>query len=160
MAPSDVDGPAGLRIHQIVFGGLIAGLAGFLVFATLSTTEPFDPTAILEAETVWLTVISIFGLAILATVPGLSEILIRRTAAEFRGREPAPEELLQAYYVFVILRGALVEGLGFFGVVLFFALRVHLGLLVGLAALLILLVMFPTRDRFRNYCDRLSGGPV
>lgn len=150
-----------LETIQLLYGSLVVGLLVFVGIVPFLAEYAFGPERVLGGEGIWLTATSIFALGIVASIGAVGRVMLRRARAELRG-DPAPEreDLLRLYLPYVVMRGALIEGLGFFGGTVYLVSELGLGLLVALVALAGLLVTFPTRDRFRAYRDRLSGGPI
>lgn len=140
---------------------MIVGLMVFLGVISLLADQPFEPSRLWEGDPIWRMTTALFALAIVASVPGMSAVMIRQARTRLRGRpSPSRGDLLRLYFPYVVVRSALLEGLGFFGAAVFLVSGLDLGLLVAVAAIAGLVLIFPTAVRFRNYCDRLSGGPV
>lgn len=150
-----------LETIQLVVGSLIVGLVVVLGVVSFLAEAPFDPAGLWRGQSIWLATVSFFALAIVASVTGLSRVMIRQARSRLRGRpEPSRQDLLRLYFPYVIVRCSLVEGLGFFGAVVFLVSGTMLGLLLAIVGIAGLILIFPTRDRFRSYCDRLAGGPL
>ncbi len=146
---------------QRLYGALVVGLAVFVAMVPFLSEHAFDPPGDLAGREIWLMTTSIFALAVVASIGGVGRVMMQRARTELRGRSsPEHEDLLRLYFPYVVVRGALIEGLGFFGAVVYMASGLGLGLLLAVAAIAGLVVTFPSRDRFERYRDRLSGGPI
>ncbi|MDX1644265.1 MAG: hypothetical protein R3244_07915 [Thermoanaerobaculia bacterium] len=150
-----------LEVIQRLYGALVVGLAVFVAIVPFLSRHAFDLPGEVAGREIWLMTTSVFALAILVSIGGVGRVMIQRARTELRGRSaPESEDLLRLYFPYVVVRGALIEGLGFFGAVVYMVTGLGLGLLVAVAAIAGLVVTFPTRQHYERYRDRLSGGPI
>lgn len=144
-----------------VYGALVLGLLAFVGVASLLSERVLALATGAGGNGVWRMATSIFALASVASVGGVGRAMPRRARARLRGRAaPGRDDLLRLYVPYVLVRGALIEGLGFFGATVYMVSGLCLGVLVAAAAIGGLLVTYPTRERFRGFRDRLTGGPT
>ena len=152
-----------VRTMQIICGMLAAGVVTFLVIVLVINGPP---DAAVQPDVITYVSIGFFLVILMAAliVPGA---MLKGQLAQIAGgtwKPPAqlpPEhdvssesaKLLMAYQMHMIVRLAMFEGAGFFGLVAYLVEGHWLALGVAICALALLLSRFPTRSRLENWAE-------
>jgi hypothetical protein len=152
-----------VRTMQIICGSLAAGVVAFLVVVLVQNGMPDE-----AARPGVMTYLSVgFFLIMLVTSLIVPRIIVQGQFKQIAlGTWKPPQQLpagydlssesaklLMAYQTHMIVRLAMIESAGFFGLMAYFLEGHWLALCVGIAALALLLSQFPTRGRLENWAD-------
>jgi hypothetical protein len=144
-----------VRTGQIVIGGLMAGLVFFsvvIVITKLTSDMSGDP----QLENLLLAVLAVMGVgcaAGYAVVRGALVKELRGRAAELRQVEDPASRVVDAYQLFVVRGGGLIEGPGFFALVTHLVSGSVAALAGAALALICLGLHFPTVAKIRRIVD-------
>jgi hypothetical protein len=152
-----------VRTMQIICGTLAAGVVVFLVVVLVLRGTP-DPAA--QPGLVTYVSVGFFLVILMAAMIVPRSIVQGQLTQIARGTWKPPQQLpanydvssesaklLMAYQTQMIVRLAMLEGAGFFGLVAYFLEGHWLALGVGICALALLLSQFPTRGRLENWAE-------
>ena len=131
-----------LKTLRIVHGALIIGLINFLVISVIFNNLDGEP--ILVDKTLSTNILLAFN------VLALSAIVVGTTISRKRIsnlNELSLQEKMEKYRSITVLRSAFFEGAGFLFTVGYFILASQAFLLEALSVLLIMIFLFPTKDR-------------
>ncbi|MBU0638306.1 MAG: hypothetical protein KKB50_05530 [Planctomycetes bacterium] len=149
-----------LRVAQIVIGAMIVGLGAFAAIIMLLQAPPSD----LQPQTV---TVLLLGLAGLGGTQLVAYFFLRRAlwrsarqAFEEANDRPIPvAALFQRLFLLTLVSAALAETFGMFGLVVYSGTRVWLALIAPALALLALVALLPTPDRFARFVEDVTGQP-
>jgi hypothetical protein len=152
--------PAGtLGTGRVIIGALILGLvAATGVMYALVASGHATPSA---SGSVLLLVLAVLWPSTLATSVVLSRAWVRQARADWQQSGGDRESLLPRFLALTILRGALLEGSGIFGAVVYMMTGQGAALLAPvLSAGLMLTMVFPTRERFEGFVRDVTAAGV
>jgi hypothetical protein len=152
-----------LRSLQIMVAVLIMGLVIFSAVAAglvLSGSMPPPGGPGPAAAPVFLTVMGVLTLVTLAASFVMRGVIVAGARKKFETGEIPEDGVIPQYQVATVLRAALAEGPALFGAVIVMITGNWLGFAGTAFGLLMLLVVFPTRDRRDGFVRDVTGrGP-
>jgi hypothetical protein len=142
---------------RLVLRLLVAAMAGgMLVFAAIAIVAVTAGSVTLNSEltTTLLAVLGLFAVGALVAYAVVRRSIVSK-ARQIREQQSSKEDptaaLLPTYSVVTIVSGALAEGFGLFGTVVFLLTGSWPALAAPVLALLALAAIFPSRDRLSRF---------
>lgn len=148
-----------LRVIQILVGALMMGLLTASVVMALLVVIGHAPPSPAHAKTFAIVVPGLFVATLAASIV-VGRALQTQARQQWDATSPPKDAVtfvMPKFEVQSILRGALLEGPGLFGAVATMLTGEYLFLVVPGLSLLGLAATFPTRDRVRDFVDRVTG---
>ena len=150
MAPDGID--SAVFKTRIVVYALAAGVGGFGAVAYfLVHRGSFVTDSSLRTPLVGAMGALVIG--ILVGLPKIERALTSRAAQSVID----PADGLTAYSMLIILRSAMIEGVGLFGGVIYLLTGSQIGLVAVLGSIVLLLGKMPTRDQAEEFLHRISS---
>lgn len=149
-----------LRTLQVTVAGMCIGMLAFTVFATVSVlTDIFEIEY--QPASLFLTVLGTMAVGELVAFLMLRQVMLKNIREQL---EPQTQEgqrdrtLIRSYSTFTIIEGAMVEGLGLFGaLIVLLTGRLEILVAPGLAIVLMIMLVFPTKDKFAGFVTAVTG---
>jgi hypothetical protein len=147
-----------IRQGQFLVGGLIAGLTSFsavTAYLVLSGNSPVPTGA--PSTSFLLIAMGVLTLATTAASFAIAAMTVSGLRKQSDSRLLDEDTLFPRFLTTVILRGALAEGPAFFGTIIVLITGSWVGFAGSTWGLLLLLLVFPTRDRFDSFFRNVTG---
>lgn len=146
----------GLANLRIMMAPLMGGLTLFIVIVWLVADASFEASSITSPEPFWL--FALLGFVVLEAVFYVvgSRLVVSQARTRHASKPLTDEEIVGEFVKATLIRAALIEGLGFFGCVVFLVAAQGLGLLVAALCVFGLLATFPTDGRYRSFREALT----
>jgi len=143
-----------LRVLQLVVGAIACGLLGCAAVSIVLVTQRWimPRTEIEHALLMALLAVAVAQAAAFGLVGRLIAGSLRRKV-----EGGAAVDSAAAFSTLTIVRGAAVEAVGLFAVVVFLLTANWTVLVVPVACMLILATLFPTRDRLERFAAHVTG---
>lgn len=148
---------AAVRITQILVAAMLGGMLAFSAVAAAigpkSSPSPDTARTLLLVAAGILLVTSILGTAV------IPRAFAAQARARLRGAQPEdmPAIAYPLYQTSCILRTAMLEGPGLLGAFIVLTHGSTLALAIPAAAAAILILTFPTNDRFARFIEQATG---
>ncbi len=145
-----------LTALRIVVGALAIGMISLVVIMQVlpTDTEPIEPK---------IMAIAIAGIAVMELGAYFALRMAMYSAARKRHEDSNGKPIAivtQLYVSFTILSAAMAEGVGLFGAVASYVCAERLFLIAPGAALVSLVLIFPTAGRFAQCYESVTGNPL
>lgn len=152
-----------LKVAQILMLALIGGLVSFTavtIFLNITGAPPQPPQPPQGQQNILM--LALVGLCVLETpVFFLAPMMILKSHAPKWAAAESDEEretlVLTVLQTISIIRGALVEGIGLFGTVIYLLEREPLVLIAPAFAIVVMIGLIPTRDKKDAMARRLAS---
>ncbi|HRZ76673.1 MAG TPA: hypothetical protein P5248_04850 [Bacteroidales bacterium] len=134
------------RLLRILYGALVAGALFLMVVAILlvevggGSLAPVDPS--------FSRYLLVFLLVLVATSLPAGMVLFRKQMIGVQGRETM--EVLNAYRSALVVRGALAEGVSFFGTIVYLIQHNYTALIIAFVVICYMILLFPHRGRMER----------
>lgn len=161
-----------IQTSQLIVGALIMGMVTFgaMVVGLVMMQGPLGRDPQLERMMVAAAVVTWVGCTVAAAALWMIMLVRTRRVWEAGGLrqgglpgQPTNEDVagfLPPYTSALILRAAMLEGPGLFGIIVFLLTGNWIGMVIAGLSALGLAAMFPTRSKFLAYASRIVGRPV
>ena len=150
---------ASIRLCIISMLACLIGFGGFTVYRKLTAdASSFDP----DMTNLML---GLLGALILMELP-VYVIVRKRFTDKLRNkyqacdsRESQEEELVKGFLTLTLIGAAIVEGIGLFGIVITLITGTWLTIVAPAIGLMLLCLLFPSRDRYNQFASNITGQP-
>lgn len=152
-----VKATAAILSLRVIYFSLVMGLVAFAVVVEVVLGRKATSSGVPQDVLLWTGAgLLVLGVLMSMVLPGL----MQSSAIKAWGGAPiegTPPELVSAYMVSCVLRGALLEGPALFGVVVVLLTGNPLGYIATGVGLLLMLATIPSRGGLERLVERASG---
>ena len=151
--PHEIDNV--LRVQRIILLTMAAGLVTLSVIAAM-VSQPTDPppAGMLLIALGGLAVVEVIAYGVLRSIVVTN---LRARVEAFGENEDLFRHVLPATTILKLVGGAMAEGLGMFGAVIYLMTRSTPALAAPAVSALVLLSLIPTRSGLIDFASRISG---
>lgn len=137
---------------------VLAMIAGIVIFAGVSLVlAPLIPNPG-SMEKMLLVALGAVGLAQISGYFALRTVTLSRVRQQFADNPSAqPAEAFPAYHTLTLIRSAMSESFGLFGVVIFLLTGNYMSLAAGAVSVILLVAGMPTLDGFHRFHENATG---
>ena len=149
-----------LRVLRIIIAAMSFGLLAFTVVVTVSVV-----TGAMEINdapaSIYLTILGMMAAGELVAYFVMRQATLKSTREKVESQTQEDQRelaLVGGYAVLTIIGGAMVEGLGLFGaVIVLLTGRVEIAFAPGLAIVLLMILVFPTKAKAAGFVAAVTG---